>query len=73
MGTVKCLRCGEPLIFSRTKGWVHQDGKIYKTRLSYPGLCRRCMRSLVDGYCWYCKIQYPQQEVDEHCAVPDRG
>jgi hypothetical protein len=27
-----CGRCGEELIFDEKKGWVHQDGEVYKKR-----------------------------------------
>lgn len=29
---MKCVWCGEELKFDKKKGWVHQDGEIYKQR-----------------------------------------
>lgn len=31
-GTPICHWCGEKLKFDKDKGWVHQDGSIYKQR-----------------------------------------
>jgi len=28
-----CNWCKEPLKFIKGKGWVHQDGKLYKTKI----------------------------------------
>ncbi len=73
MGGMICLRCGEPLLFSRERSWVHLDGRIYKTRLAYPRRCRRCMNSLHEGFCYTCGKQYFMEEVDDHCVLPGRG
>jgi len=68
---MKCKWCGEELKFIRGKGWVHQDGKLYKTRLVYPSECRVCHTKLTDdGYCYRCGIYYKKEEVDDHCALP---
>lgn len=69
----KCMWCGEQLIFSRGKGWVHRDGKVYKTRVAYPRFCPVCVGLLLDGFCGKCLKQYPKQEIDDHCALPIRG
>jgi hypothetical protein len=68
---MKCHWCGEPLTFVRGRGWLHPDGRLYKTRLDYPLICYRCRGKLTDGYCRQCDIQYELQEVDDHCALPE--
>lgn len=68
---MKCLWCGEELKFVRGKGWVHQDGKLYKTKKVYPRFCRKCHNRLHNGFCNICGIQYEKEEVDDHCALPD--
>jgi len=30
---MRCLYCGEELKFVEGKGWVHQNGKLYKTKI----------------------------------------
>lgn len=68
---MKCMWCGEELQFIRGKGYVHQDGELYKTRLEYPRFCRKCGTRLTeDGYCYPCAIQYQKEKVDDHCATP---
>jgi hypothetical protein len=37
---VKCRWCGESLRFERGRGWVHGDGKLYKTRVDADGIER---------------------------------
>jgi len=71
---MKCKWCGEELKFIRGKGWVHQDGELYKTKLVYPSRCRKCFSKLTsDGYCYKCGIQYKKERVDDHCALPVSG
>jgi len=67
---MKCLWCGEKLTFRRGKGWVHPDGKVYKTKLEYPQFCMRCGTKLTAGYCPKCEKQHQKVEVDDHCALP---
>jgi len=69
---MKCHWCGEELWFDKVKGWVHQNGKIYKTKFAYPRFCRKCLNTLHDGYCYSCGIQYQKEEIDDHCALPER-
>ena len=33
MGENICGRCGEPLRWDEKKGWVHLDGKGYRTKI----------------------------------------
>lgn len=72
METAECLWCGEILRFVFSKGWVHPDGKIYKTRLEFPRFCRKRGRRILEGYCEVCKVQYQKEEYDDHCAFPVR-
>ncbi len=61
---MKCQWCGEPLMFTR-RGWVHQEGGIYKIRCKTcgwtgapyptPTRCPRCGSEKI---------------VDDHCALP---
>jgi hypothetical protein len=37
---MRCRWCGEPLRFERGRGWVHGDGKVYKTRVDADGIER---------------------------------
>lgn len=73
METRKCLWCGEPLRFISGKGWVHLDGRIYKTRFDFPRFCRECGRRILEGYCEVCKKQFQKEEVDDHCVLPIRN
>ena len=66
-----CLFCDEELRFEKGRGWVHKDGKLYKTRLEYPRLCRNCLAVLPpNGFCNICEIQHQIAEVDDHIAHP---
>ncbi len=65
-----CKWCGEPLQFKRGNGWVHQDGKAYKTYMRYPSICVVCGNQLKNGYCSYCNKQWEKIEVDDHCVFP---
>jgi len=65
-----CQWCGEELRFVNGKGWVHQNGQIYKTKLEYPLFCRKCGNRLHEGVCFTCGVQYQKEEVDDHCALP---
>ena len=73
MSGMICLWCGDPLYFSREKGWVHPDGKTYKTSFNYPRICRKCLASIHEGFCCVCGHQYNLEEVDDHCVLPVRG
>lgn len=67
----RCCHCGELLQFERGKGWLHEDGSLYKQRYDYPRLCRQCFTRLDSaGYCNRCNIQYTKEMVDDHCAIP---
>jgi hypothetical protein len=44
-----CVWCGEPLRFERGRGWVHQDGSVYKQRIEKTE--RHPEGELVDDHC----------------------
>lgn len=57
----RCHWCGEPLVFVRGKGWVHEDGQLYRGAC----FCRDRdppHRSLREG----CPTWR-----DDHCALPE--
>lgn len=47
---MKCLWCGERLKFVAGKGWLHQDGQVYKTFVGPDGVQRddHCAFSIPD-------------------------
>lgn len=69
----RCIWSRDSLTFIWGKGWIHSDGKIYKTCLEYPGFYKKYGRRIFEGYCDVCKIQYHREEIDDHCALPVRG
>ena len=74
MSQTRCLWCGEPLRFIPGKGWVHQDGKLYKeVRRQHCPYCKS--RKIIDkgktGLCLNCNSTFDLY-YDDHCAMPDR-
>lgn len=67
---MRCNWCGEELKFERGRGWLHPNGELYKTRRAYPRICLECGKRLTNGYCSKCDRQYPQEQVDDHIAMP---
>ncbi len=61
---MKCQRCGEQLKFETGKGWVHQDGKIYKARKmtqeEIPRFINRYNREPKNS----------ELLIDDHCVLP---
>jgi ribosomal protein L24E len=61
---MKCLYCGEELIWDRGKGWVHQDGEIYKQRKMTKEEMERFIQihnRPPDDF---------EMMVDDHCVMP---
>ena len=73
---IECLWCGEPLKFVLGKGWVHQDGQLYKTKRyeRCPSCGSRNIKEIKPkwGICLDCEDNF-HMEYDDHCAMPKRG
>lgn len=71
---VKCMWCGNELRFVLDKGYVHQDGELYR-RKQVP--CRYCSTAggrsgSVAVACRMCQGT-GRMWVDDHCALPKRS
>ena len=57
---VTCLWCGEPLRFEAGRGWIHQNGELYKGNCYCEGVKHEKSR---DCPTWR----------DDHVATPNRS